>query len=67
MIIPQLTVTANKDGSDGEKLICRDRLAVIVLQEYESTTETTVEAQKDILRAHIDDMINQLCIIRACI
>lgn len=63
MKIPDLAVRL-KEGSDGKKNIERDYLVVTKLQTYD---DQNAESAAQALRDHLDDLINQLVIMRACI
>lgn len=63
MKIPQLEVRL-KDGSDGKKNFERDYLVFTKLQTY---SESSKESADQALRDHLDDLINQLVIMRACV
>lgn len=63
MQIPQLAVRL-KDGSNGKKTIERDYLVFTKLQTYDDQTK---ESADQALRDHLDDLINQLIIMRACV
>lgn len=61
--IPQLGVRL-RGGSDGKPTVERDYLEFTRLTHYDCETEP--EAREKI-RAEIDDYINQLIIMRACV
>lgn len=61
--IPQLGVRL-RGGSNGKPTVERDYLEFTRLTHYDCETET--EAREKI-RAEIDDYINQLIIMRACV
>jgi len=63
MIIPQLEIRL-RDGSNGKQTVEREYLTFTKLQCYDSQA---VEQAREKTIAEIDDYINQLIIIRACI
>lgn len=63
MQIPQLAVRL-KDGSNGRKTVERDYLVFTKLQTYDDQTKESADRA---LRDHLDDLINQLIVMRACI
>lgn len=62
-VLPQLEVRL-KDGSDGKKTVERDYLVFTKLQTYDDQTKQSADQA---LRDHLDDLINQLIIMRACV
>ena len=63
MKIPELAVRL-KDGSNGKKTVERDYLVFTKLQTYDDQSKETADQA---LRDHLDDLINQLVIMRACV
>lgn len=63
MQIPELAVRL-KDGSNGHKTVERDYLVFTKLQTYDDRDKQSADQA---LRDHLDDLINQLIIMRACI
>lgn len=63
MQIPQLEIRL-KDGSNGQKTVERDYLVFTKLQTYDHQNRQEADQA---LRDHLDDLINQLVIMRACI
>lgn len=61
--IPLLRIKS-RNGSNGVPTIERDYLSFTVLQCYDSNTESEAKAK---LTEEIDDIINQLLVIRACL
>lgn len=62
-VLPQLEIRL-KDGSNGQKTVERDYLVFTKLQTYDDQDKQTADQA---LRDHLDDLINQLVIMRACV
>lgn len=63
-LVPNLSVRVRDSSGVGNDTIEYDYLSFVPLTNFECRTETEA---REALHAHLDDLINQLIIMRACV